>query len=291
MPKISYLNKKFSVANLNIIEKANDIIEEYQGQGFDLTLRQLYYQFVARDLIPNNMKEYKKLGATINNARLAGLIDWNAIIDRTRNLQENAHWESPKEIVSACARQFQIDKWANQEFRLEVWIEKDALIGVIANICGKHDVPYFSCRGYTSQSEMWAAAKRLQSYFNKDQVAIIIHLGDHDPSGVDMTRDIDDRMGLFMGGIDVKRIALNTDQIEKFNPPPNPSKVTDPRAKGYIRQFGYDSWELDALEPSVIEGLIEKIVLYYKDDQLWSEMVELEQEHKNTLQEVANRVA
>lgn len=288
MSKICYTKKRFSTHSLEVIATANQIIEEYELQGFSLTLRQIYYQFVSRDLIPNNIREYKKLGTVINNGRLAGLIDWEAIIDRTRNLQRNSHWENPREIIETCAKAFRIDKWKNQDFRPEVWIEKDALVGVIEGICRKLDIPYFSCRGYTSQSEMWSASQRLQSYFDQEQPAIIIHLGDHDPSGIDMTRDIQDRMELFMGGTQVKRIALNADQVEEFNPPPNPSKVTDPRAKAYIIEFGYTCWELDALEPKIITNLIEKTVLSYRDDEKWAEMVALELEHRETLGEVAD---
>lgn len=288
MSKIRYIKKRFSSHSLEIITTANQIIEEYALQGFSLTLRQIYYQFVARDLIPNNIREYKKLGTVINNGRLAGLIDWEAIVDRTRNLQRNSHWENPREIIETCARAFAIDKWQNQDLRPEVWIEKDALVGVIEGICQKLDVPYFSCRGYTSQSEMWSASQRLERYFNQAQPAIIIHLGDHDPSGIDMTRDIQDRMGLFMGGVDINRIALNADQVEEFNPPPNPSKVTDPRAKAYIVEFGYNCWELDALEPKIITNLIEKTVISYRDDSKWAEMVALEQEHREALEVVAD---
>ena len=180
MPKIAYINKNLSRTNLHVIHQANLIIEEYEKQGYDLTLRQLYYQFVARDLIPNEQKEYAKLGIIINKARLAGLIDWSAIVDRTRNVRKNSHWNSPKEIIESCAQQFQIDKWSNQETRVEVWIEKDALIGVIENVCQDNEVPFFSCRGYTSQSTMWEAGKRLIGYREDNQDTVILHLGDHD---------------------------------------------------------------------------------------------------------------
>jgi len=150
MPKICYRAKKFSGDRMDKINKANAIIVEYRNQGFELTLRQLYYQFVSRDFIANNMREYKNLGDIINDARLAGLVDWDAIVDRTRDLKSMAHWTSPADIVEACARQFRVDKWIGQPRRVEVWIEKDALVGVIEGICNELDVAYFSCRGYTS---------------------------------------------------------------------------------------------------------------------------------------------
>lgn len=179
MPKIQYRAKKFSADRLDKVEKANVIIAEYRAQGFDLTLRQLFYQFVSRDYIPNTQKDYKNLGDIINDARLAGLVDWNAIVDRTRNLQALANWETPSDIIKACADQYRIDKWAEQQYRVECWIEKDALVGVIEGICKELDIDYFSCRGYTSQSEMWSAAMRLEKYRRAAQVPLILHLGDH----------------------------------------------------------------------------------------------------------------
>lgn len=290
MAKICYQEKKFTPVSLKRINIANAIIAEYQAQGFDLTLRQLYYQFVSRDLIVNKQSEYAKLGSVINDARVAGLIDWDAIVDRTRNLQKNSHWSGPREIIEVCAKQFQIDKWENQEHRVEVWIEKDALIGVIQGICQSLDVPYFSCRGYTSQSEMHVAAKRLERWVDNGQTPIIIHMGDHDPSGIDMTRDITERLELFMGGTQVMRVALNDDQIQKYKPPPNPSKVTDPRAGIYIQKFGRQSWELDALDPKVLASLIKNTVKKYRNDDLWAEKVEEENEHRASLEKVAKKL-
>ena len=245
MPRIAYIDKKFSADTIAVIDRANVIIEDYQAQGFDLTLRQLYYQFVARGLIPNKDSEYKRLGGIVNDARLAGLIDWAAIQDRTRNLGSLAHWESPNSIINAVASQYRRDLWAGQPYRPEVWIEKDALVGVIEGVCNELDVPFFSCRGYTSQSEMWAASQRLESYL-PDQKPLILHLGDHDPSGVDMSRDIRERLELFMGGVEFDRLALNMDQVQQYAPPPNPAKITDSRAVGYIAIHGDESWELDA---------------------------------------------
>jgi hypothetical protein len=269
MPKIKYQDLILGPARMAIVVRANAIIKEYQAQGFDLTLRQLYYQFVSRALIPNTQQEYKRLGDIINDGRLAGLIDWEAIIDRTRNLRSLSHWDNPADIVSGAAQQFRVDLWATQPYRVEVWIEKDALVGVINGVCQDLDVPYFSCRGYTSQSEMWAAAMRLAAYTRKKQTPMIFHFGDHDPSGVDMTRDIADRLEMFMGGLEVRRLALNFDQVEAYHPPPNPAKVSDSRAAAYIRHFGRESWELDALDPAVLAGLIRTEIEHLIDQPAW----------------------
>lgn len=146
MPKICYRKKKFSPDRLDKIEKTNIIVAEYKAQGYELTLRQIYYQFVSRGYVANNMREYKNLGDVINDGRLAGLIDWEALVDRTRALKDLAHWDDPADIIAACAKQFRLDKWDNQPVRVEVWVEKDALVGILERVCEEMDVPYFSCR-------------------------------------------------------------------------------------------------------------------------------------------------
>lgn len=257
MPLIKYQSFNFSKATIAIIARAIEIINEYASDGYDLTLRQLYYQFVSRELIENKQSEYKRLGSIINDARLSGLIDWDSIVDRTRNLQSNPHWESPSEIIESCTKQYRIDMWEGQTCRPEVWIEKDALVGVIEGVCKKYDVPFFSCRGYTSQSEMWAAGQRFIHYEDAGQEPIVFHLGDHDPSGIDMSRDIESRLRIFRCSAVVRRIALNSDQVKQYRLPANPCKLTDVRSQEYIALHGYSSWELDALDPKVITKLIE----------------------------------
>ncbi|MCK5617577.1 hypothetical protein KAR91_87745 [Candidatus Pacearchaeota archaeon] len=283
MPKITYIDKKFQPSSMAIIEQANDIIEEYQNAGYDLTLRQLYYQFVARDLIANKQSEYKRLGKIVSDGRLAGLIDWYAIEDRTRNRKGNQHWNDPGEIVKAAARGFMMDRWEGQDYHVEVWIEKEALLGIITSVCKKLDVSYFACKGFVSQSEMWSASQRLEAY----KKPVIIHLGDHDPSGIDMTRDIGDRHEIFLGShVEVRRIALNMDQVVLYSPPPNPTKMTDTRSPGYVQEHGDESWELDALEPKVMTDLIEDTVLEYRDEIKHQEVLDQEKEYLDILKNV-----
>jgi hypothetical protein len=289
VPIIQYVRKVFGADRQAIIDQANLICAEYAAQGFDLTLRQLYYQFVSRGLIANKMSEYKRLGDIINDARLAGAMDWDYIVDRTRNLRDLAHWRSPQEILSAVAAQYRTERWARQPEMVEVWIEKDALIGVIAGVCEGADVPYFSCRGYVSQSEMWSAAQRHHGYQRRGQQPIIIHLGDHDPSGIDMSRDIQDRLALFGATTEVIRIALTMDQVDQYQPPPNPAKITDSRAVGYIEEYGPESWELDALDPATLAALITGEIEAHRDDALWAESSTSMWNQRDLLSAVADR--
>lgn len=287
MPKQKYVDIKFRDKSLELIQLVNSVIVEYEAQGYELTLRQVYYQLVARGYIPNNERSYKNLGNLINDGRLAGLIDWFAIVDRTRYIRNNSHWESPESVIESAKYSYMLDRWEQQPNYVEVWVEKDALIGIISQICRKLDVPHFSCRGYTSQSEMWSAAQRFKRQYYREG-RYIIHLGDHDPSGIDMSRDIQERLELFGADVEVKRVALTMDQIATYNPPPNPTKLTDARSSGYIQEFGYECWELDALEPKIITSLIRNEVTALMDEDLFNERAAKEKLDKVNIQKIAD---
>lgn len=286
MPLIRYQDKNFHKRSLQIIEVANKIIVEYTEQGYTLTLRQLYYQFVARGFIENSIKSYNNLGNVISDGRLAGLIDWKAIEDRTRNLSALQTWGSPIEILKQDSLVFKYDFWEKQPVYIEVWVEKEALVGVIERTAYKYRCPYFACRGYTSQSEAWRAGVR---FLNMGKPVKVIHLGDHDPSGIDMTRDNDERLNMFSEDADVEiiRVALNMPQVEQYNPPPNPAKITDRRFADYQSKFGDESWELDALDPKVIDGLISSEIKKYIDYDTWEEDKEREKKAKAKLAKLA----
>ncbi len=281
--KIFYKDKKFRQASLNLIQQANMIIADYRTQGYELTLRQLYYQLVSRNIIENSERSYTSLGNLINDARLAGLVDWNTIVDRTRFIRNNSHWQDPNKLLRSASKQFDIDKWVGQEHYVEVWVEKDALVDIVGQACEKYDVPFFSCRGYVSQSEMWQASQRISDKLQEHEQATIIHLGDHDPSGIDMSRDIQERVKMFLGefqqyDFSVKRIALEMEQIEEYNPPPNPAKTTDSRFSKYVEQHGFHSWELDALEPNIISLLIQGSIEKYLDIEMYKKQRRIEQQ-------------
>lgn len=265
-----YRDINFRAAALEMIDQANKIIAEYEAQNLDLTLRQLYYQFVGRGLLGNTDKNYKQLQSVISDGRIAGLVSWTAIEDRTRNLMGLDNFSSPGQAINRLARAYRRDLWAEQPWRPEVWVEKEALVGVIQGICNELRVDFFACRGYNSQSEQWRAGQRFARYQMKGQRPIVFHLGDHDPSGLDMTRDNRDRLEMFAGvPVMVQRLALNMKQVEELNPPPNPAKLTDVRAAAYVEEFGDSSWELDALSPTYIRDLIRDAVRRVRDEELW----------------------
>lgn len=287
MPKIAYITKKMQKKSLIKIAQANEIIEDYDSQGYKLTLRQLYYQFVSKDLIPNNMKEYKKLGAIINDARLAGLIDWDAIEDRTRAMKGYYGHDSPEDAIRSASYSYKENKMYDQDTIVEVWVEKEALTGIIRTACYNWQLSFFACKGYPSQSSMHEAAQRHVKHQNNDKNVIVLHMGDHDPSGIDMTRDIEERLSLFGSDAEVRRIALNMHQINQFNPPPNPAKMTDSRASDYIHEFGSSSWELDALTPEQLNSLIDDQIDTIYDHEVWEESKRNEEKSEKRIRQIA----
>lgn len=328
-----YEDKNLGRKKLAVIDQVNNVVGEYRDQGLTLTLRQAYYQLVARGLIPNTERSYKNLGAAVTDGRMSGLIDWHSIEDRTRFLRGNRHWDHPADIIEESTLRFRYDLWDDQPERVEVWIEKDALVGVIEQICVDLDVDFFSCRGYVSASEMWAAGQRIGHYLEAGQTVTILHLGDHDPSGVQMTEDIRNRLETFcrrdvahkavkstddrgeavqrtdkaemIRHIDeairrmnaqrdhglvvptVDRIALTMDQVREHDPPPNPAKLSDSRAAAYVEEHGYESWELDALDPTTLRDLISEHVEAHRDEDLWQAAVARQDEARDALSSIA----
>jgi hypothetical protein len=298
MAKICFESKEFRQNTLALIDKCNVILERYDAAGFDMTVRQVYYQLVAADEIENSEKSYNKIQNLLNDARLAGLVDWDFIVDRTRNLRKLSDWNSPQHILENSHRGFRIDKWASQDYRPEVWIEKDALVGVFERVCNELQVPVMSCRGYASLSVMFEAGqRRFNEYIEDGQTPYILHFGDHDPSGIDMSRDIVDRVSLLtdasyplsikIGEPEFVRLALNMNQVDQYQPPPNFAKLSDTRAKKYVAKFGKSSWELDALEPTVLSNLVRENILAIRDEDRWLEAVAEENHHKETLSRIA----
>lgn len=286
--KETFIERSFNTESRKTIEIVNDILDEYEKQGFRLSLRQLYYQLVARDYIPNNVRSYKNLGSLVSNARQAGLVDWDMIEDRNRETVTTAHWSSPGEIIGSAAYQFKIDKWETQPWHVEVMVEKDALSGVLYPVCSDLDIGITANKGYSSSSTMYEIGHRLRSAVRHKKHVCLIYLGDHDPSGIDMTRDVRERLEMYSGHhFDLIRLALNMDQIEQWKPPENPAKETDARFAGYVVKYGNSSWELDAVEPAQLAALVRDSVELHRDQLLWDLAVSRENTMKKTLQRLA----
>jgi hypothetical protein len=234
------------------------------GQGLRLTLRQLYYQLVTRNAIPNVEREYKNLSKLISDARLAGEMDWEAIEDRVRVPRKHPEYHDLGDLVEAALYSYRLPRWKDQDQYAELWVEKDALAGVLEPLSREYHVTLMVNRGYSSQSAMYEASKR---FINSDKPGILFYLGDHDPSGEDMVRDIQDRLTTFGAEVKVVKLALTMPQVEEYDPPPNPAKMSDPRAEGYVARHGDESWEVDALPPNILADIIREAFVEIVDQE------------------------
>jgi len=271
------------------LKQAKEIILHYAEQGYDLTLRQLYYQLVSKDYIPNQEREYNRLGRIVSKGRQAGMLPWNVIEDRERSVYRLPTYSDPSDVIDEAAGRFHMDRLRGQPRRVEVWVEKKALQSVVRGPANRWGLRYFPCKGYASDTSLWNAAQRHRRHWEKrSQGVTVLHLGDMDPSGVNMTEDITERLVQYGAHQTVvRRIALNPEQVQEYNPPPQPAKESDSRHADFVEKYGEHSYELDALDPEVITDLINKHVREILDVDLWTEKMREEQEHTETLEAVA----
>jgi|SRR5690606_14716464 len=262
---------RLNKANKERLELINSILEEYVADGYVLTLRQLYYQLVSRDVIPNKQIEYVRLSNILKKGRMAGIVDWDAIEDRVRKPQIPYWVHGIPDAIQDTISQYRLDRMKGQDNKIEVWVEKDALSNVLARVTHKYHIRLMVNRGYSSCSAMYDAYRRLETGDT------ILYFGDHDPSGLDMIRDIRERLEGFGIEVNVVPVALTMEQIKNFNPPPNPAKISDPRADWYINQWGYTSWELDALPPRELINLCENEITSRIDMGLYETMLAQEE--------------
>lgn len=316
MSKIAYEHATFTAEAREVVRQAEAICQEYADAGYGLTLRQLYYRFIARNLFPdsryfykvegsdreihdplhenprstkNVQRNYKWLGDLCGKARMSGLIDWNHLEDRTRSSTGgDGGWDSPADAVRSMDSWYSISHWVGQPEYLEAWVEKEALDEIVGRAASRWNVAHMACKGYVSLSEMHVAARRLRAREREGKKTTILYLGDHDPSGLDMSRNVQDQLSIFGSGVTVERIALNMDQIQELDPPPSPAKAGDSRSEGYVAQYGVDTWELDAIEPAQLETIVTDAIMPHLVLDLYNARLRQEERERATLTALAD---
>lgn len=299
--KIKYRRIKLALANKIRLDLVNNIIEEYLSQGYKLTLRQLYYQLVSRDVIPNNPREYAKLSILLREGRMGGIVDWEAIEDRVRVPDIPPSWDKPADIIQSAENSYAVPRMEGQKCYVEVFVEKDALSGVLKRVTRPYHIPITVNRGYSSATAMHDTFVRMyENVFIRKNPANnvkILYVGDFDPSGLDMIRDVEDRITDFMVGsgfncdLEIVPVALTAEQIEKYNPPPNPAKKSDPRAKDFIMKYGHSSWEVDALKPEVLHQTLDNEIRKHIDINQYNKMLNKEKKDKKILTRLVNEMS
>ena len=238
------------------------ILEEFE-EFIPLTVRQIYYQLVGKNLIENNVNSYKQISDLLSKARQQGYIHWDVIVDRTREFHNNSGYNNTNHFIGHQSDIFLEGYYRNlmqsQPNYYEIWIEKDALSSIFKKIADIYTIPVTVCKGFVSTTF-------LNDYYNRaiesGKNPVILYFGDFDPSGCAMPVSI--KKNLFEMGLDVsvQRVALQYSDIFDYNLPNNPKalKLSDSNAPKFIEQYGYISAELDALKPYVLESKIESAI-------------------------------
>lgn len=257
-PACSIKRVRRTAADIRVIKGA---IYDALRVGHPMTLRQVFYRLVARRGIDKTEAEYDNtVGRLVKEMRLAGELPWHWVTDNTRGQRKPATYGSLESALQATATFYRREIWDTQPCFVEVWLEKDALSGVVFPVTARWHVPLMVTRGYPSLSFMYESAAALRGLGRPVHVA---YLGDWDPSGVDIPKNVERRLREFATDIDLhfERLAVNPDQVDEYDLLTRPTKTTDSRARG----FEGESVEVDAIEPVTLRGLVDGFIERYVD--------------------------
>ena len=223
--------------------------------GRPMTVRQVFYQATIAGIVEKTEAGYAKVQRALVEMRHSGEIKWEWIADNTRWQRRLTTFSSPEEALRETARFYRKALWVDANDYVEVWLEKDALSGVLTPITYEFDVPLMVTRGYSSVTFLWNAGSAIQAI---GKPAYIYQIGDHDPSGVDAARKIEEGLREFAHGVPIhfERIAVTPSQIKDWRLPSRPTKTTDTRSKG----FDGESVEVDAIEPGKLRDLVQTAI-------------------------------
>ena len=232
-----------------ILEAATAVL----GAHHPMTVRQVYYQLVSRQVLENSRSQYQALSRLLVDARREGTIPWEWIEDRTRRPRAVSMWAGLEDFAQTARRAYRRNVWESQPQYLEVWLEKDALSGIFEEVLRQYGVTLNVGRGYDGWDSIHNAAGR----FRELKGATVLYFGDFDPSGEDMVRSLKERLGELGAEPEIIKCALTLEDVRRHNLPPDFAKVTDSRRKAFVARYGDLSVELDALP---LEVLRERVV-------------------------------
>lgn len=271
-----------------ILEKGIPIVRSYHG---NITLRQLYYRLVSLGMT-NSDKHYGRVKYATAKARWNGSLHFSDFVDLSRQTVGNTKYErtdpieeanSTKETFEYWLEHYNKNKWENQRYYVEVFIEKQALQGVFAPVCRKWDVALNPCKGNPSLSYLYAAIQRMTRADRLGKKVVVLYFGDYDPTGEDIPRSIEEnfeKMGFY--DFTLERRLLLHDQVVAWDLPPAPTKKTDPRTANWD---GIGQVELDAILPEELEQHCEDAIRDYFSEEKHDELEAMEEQERGEYQE------
>lgn len=253
-----------------LIDAALSILEREQP----MTIRQLFYRLVSIGEIQNSLRFYQRVSRVMTKAREDRRCPWGWIVDRSRPAYQPSVWANPSGYAEAVKRSYRKDYWASQPVHVEVWTEKDAIIGAIEEVTEEFGVTVRVYRGFQSTTRVNEIASILRS---TDKPNIVFFLGDHDPSGRCIEDEGYGRLGKHGSGeFELKRLAIHKEDIQRFGLPPLRVKPTDSRTRGFLREYGPDCVELDALPPSELRRRLRDAITAAIDAEKWNRAIQVE---------------
>jgi hypothetical protein len=268
---------------LKLIETAYKILEADNP----MTVRQVYYQLVARHIVDNNRGQYQKVCNALVRARKEDMIPWEWIEDRLRQARTYTGYRDARSFVEAKIdlQYYYRHPWQNQDSLVELWLEKDALSGILGDYANQYYLTLNVGRGYDGWSSIHNAAERYDDY----GWVTILYFGDFDPSGEDMVTSLEKRLYEIDPDclcINIVKVALTRDDIEKHNLPPDFTKASDTRSKAFIEKHGDIAVELDALPPAVLRQRVEAAIREHINIKVFEESQKIEAREKAALQKI-----
>jgi hypothetical protein len=273
---------------LALIATAREILEE----GHPMTLRQVFYQLVSRQVIENTRGQYQAVSNALVDARKDGTIPWDWMEDRLRQPRCVSMWENIGDFISDMLWSFKLDIWKGQPGYVEVWLEKDALSGIFEDVLRRFRVTLNVGRGYDGWDSIHNAARRYKSHWTGQGLQVwhkpitILYFGDFDPSGEDMARSLKERLAFFGCHPDILKCALTHDDVIRYNLPPDFTKKTDTRSKAFVEKYGDVAVELDALPVDVLRTRLAEEVRTRIDKPLMDAVLRVEQQEGNRLEKL-----
>jgi hypothetical protein len=250
-----------------------------------MTVRQLFYRLVSQGIIDKTEQEYKQtVVRLLAEMRRSGQIPFSWIADNTRWMRKPKTHSGLAAALDETASVYRRAIWDEQNAYVEIWLEKDALAGVLFEITKQWDVPLMVTRGYASLSQLNGAAEIIQD-INKP--AFLYYFGDYDPSGLDITRAVEKGIREFAPGMDItfERVAVTAHQVEALELPTRPTKASDPRSRGFVGE----SVEVDAIPAGILRSLTESCITDHIDTALHERLLETETAERETLRKIARR--
>jgi len=268
------------------------------AQEWPMTIRQLFYRLVSMLIIENCLRDYQRVSTAMTKAREDGRVPYERIVDRSRASYSSRRWTNLQilgDVLEKALVNYRRDYWQDQPYHVEIWCEKDAVTGSIEPVMKEYGINIEAIRGFNSTTNIHTTAERLLRQKEDGKEITILYLGDWDPSGRDIERDLGERLSEYtltgnkieLDSRMIEWVAIFPEDIKKFNLPPLRVKDKDPRSRGFKRRYGNEAVELDALPPTELRRRLKQAIDQVIDHDAWNRAKTVENAERETCKRYA----